>query len=209
MDLSALKFSKLHLAKWLRTVADSQSQSHRGTMKPLFINRACGVALALVMVPPLLSGCTPEDDSGTDAGSTGNDAGGGGGGGGASGADPGSEGGAAPTGGDSGIAGPAQCELTYLTTATTETCFNCMASECCAEMQACDQDEDCLFCIENLIDSSERCVDPQTFSVYPNRKNLDTCQTDRCVPPCGVDGGSACIPGDCGPFCTRYSNGCR
>ena len=102
-----------------------------------------------------------------------------------------------------------QCQLTNITSATTESCYNCMITRCCAEMQACDQDEDCVFCIDNPIDSSERCVDPSTFSVYPNRKNLGTCQTEKCVPPCGADGGSDCTPTDCAWYCPNHGSGCR
>lgn len=124
-------------------------------------------------------------------------------------------GGATDTGSTSGndvtneVQAIGQCQLTNITSATTESCYNCMITSCCPEMQACDQDEDCLFCIENPIDSSERCVDPNTFSVYPNRKNLDTCQTEKCVPPCGADGGSDCTPGDCAWYCPNSGSGCR
>lgn len=102
-----------------------------------------------------------------------------------------------------------QCELTHILSATTESCYNCMITRCCAQMQACDQDEDCVFCIDNPIDSSERCVDPSTFSVYPNRANLGACQTDECVPPCGADGGSSCSPSDCAWYCANHGSGCH
>lgn len=105
--------------------------------------------------------------------------------------------------------GAAACTLTNITSATTQSCYDCMRERCCAEMQACDNDPDCVFCIDNPIDSSERCVDPNTFMVYPNRRAIGACQTERCVPPCGASGGSRCVPGDCVPSCYNYSRNCR
>ncbi len=105
--------------------------------------------------------------------------------------------------------GAAACALANITSATTAACYDCMRERCCAEMQACDKDPDCLYCIDNPLDTSERCVDPSTFSVRPNRKNLDACQTDKCVPPCGAKGGSRCVPGDCVAACANYNSGCR
>ena len=90
-----------------------------------------------------------------------------------------------------------------------ESCFACMLTECCAEVQACDSDPDCVFCEDNPIDSSERCVDPRTFTVYPNRRAVADCQTERCVPPCGVDGGSSCTPGDCAASCFNFDRNCQ
>ncbi|MBK6463300.1 MAG: hypothetical protein IPF92_20180 [Myxococcales bacterium] len=118
-------------------------------------------------------------------------------------------GGGSPSPSTSGTSGAAACSLANITSATTAGCFDCMRERCCAEMQACDKDPDCLFCIDNPIDTSARCVDPATFSVYPNRKNLGTCQTDKCVPPCGVSGNTRCDPSDCPPSCANYSRGCR
>lgn len=105
--------------------------------------------------------------------------------------------------------GAAACALTNITSATTTACYDCMRERCCAEMQACDKDPDCLYCIENPTDTSARCVDPSTFSVHPNNKNLGACQNDKCVPPCGVPGGSSCSPSDCPPSCANYKSGCR
>lgn len=108
-----------------------------------------------------------------------------------------------------GSGAAAACTLANITSATTASCFDCMRERCCAQMQACDKDPDCLYCIENPVDTSARCVDPSTFSVYPNNKNLGTCQSDQCVPPCGVPGGSSCSPSDCPPSCANYKSGCR
>ncbi|MBK7197386.1 MAG: hypothetical protein IPH80_33460 [Myxococcales bacterium] len=97
---------------------------------------------------------------------TGPDPNSGGGGGG----DPGG-GGAAPTG--AGGLGSAACPLTTIGPSPgLEGCYDCMLEKCCAEVQACDGDPDCVYCTsaEGQIDSSERCVDPSTFSVYPNRR---------------------------------------
>lgn len=106
----------------------------------------------------------------------------------------------------------AVCPVTNFTPSPgLEGCFNCMAERCCADLQACDQDPDCVYCtsLEGRLDTSERCVDPSTFSVYPHRKAFGACQTEQCVSPCGATGGTDCTPSNCSPSCLRYSSGCR
>ena len=38
---------------------------------------------------------------------------------------------------------------------------------------------------------------------------IDECETDLCTPPCGLDGGSSCSPGDCGASCPNFGSGCQ
>ncbi len=104
------------------------------------------------------------------------------------------------------------CAVTSFTPSPgLEGCFNCMLERCCDELRACDSDPDCVYCTsaEGQLDTSERCVDPHTFSVYPNRRAFGACQVERCVSPCGAAGGSNCTPSNCAPSCARYSSGCR
>ena len=136
---------------------------------------------------------------------TGPDPNSGGGGGG----DPGG-GGAAPPG--AGGLGSAACPLTTIGPSPgLEGCYDCMLEKCCAEVQACDGDPDCVYCTsaEGQIDSSERCVDPSTFSVYPNRRGFADCQVNQCVSPCGAVGGANCTPQSCTPSCPNYGSGCH
>lgn len=124
---------------------------------------------------------------------------------------PTSTGGADSGGEDQGTADVATCTVTNFSPSPgLEGCFDCMMEKCCAEVQACDQDPDCVYCtsLEGRLDTTERCVDPSTFSVYPKRKAFGACQTDRCVSPCGAPGGTNCTPSHCTPSCPRHSSGC-
>ncbi len=107
--------------------------------------------------------------------------------------------------------GGATCMQTNFTPSVgLESCFDCMMQNCCAEVQACDTDPDCVYCTSaaGQIDSSERCVDPRTFMVYPNRRAFGQCQVDRCVSSCGATG-SNCTPSTCTRSCPGYARGCR
>jgi len=93
--------------------------------------------------------------------------------------------------------------------ATTQECFDCMREKCCAELQACDEDADCVYCAGHVTDSSDRCVDPNTFTIYARQDAMNRCQTALCVPPCGVPGSSGCSPSNCHASCPNFSSGCR
>ncbi len=113
---------------------------------------------------------------------------------------------------DAGDSVTPTCQVTNFTPSPgLEGCFNCMLQRCCEEMRACDGDPDCVYCTsaEGQLDTSERCVDPHTFSVYPNRRAFGACQVERCVSPCGAAGGSDCTPSNCASTCARYATGCR
>lgn len=91
-----------------------------------------------------------------------------------------------------------------------EGCFQCMQQRCCAELQACDGDDTCVHCSSTAGQTdTARCVDGTTFEYYPPSMALARCQTQNCVPPCGVSGGSTCTPGDCAATCSNFSVGCR
>jgi hypothetical protein len=84
-----------------------------------------------------------------------------------------------------------------------------MSEKCCAEMQACDQDPDCLYCMVTPTDTSERCVDQETFVV--RHSAWRDCQKDNCLSACGVGSNSfgPCSEGACSPSCSNYGDGCR
>lgn len=109
--------------------------------------------------------------------------------------------------GGSGGGGGA-CPLTAITSATTQECYDCMLEKCCAEMTACDQDADCVYCVGDPTDTSERCIDPNTFATYEKQTALNGCQRDLCVPPCGVPGGSGCSRSNCHSGCPNFATGC-
>ncbi len=122
-----------------------------------------------------------------------------------------------PTGGDPGggaVAAPTAggvCPVANFTPSPgLEGCFDCMMERCCAEVQACDRDPDCVYCTsaEGQIDSSARCVDQATFQVHPNRRAYADCQTNQCVTTCGATGHN-CTPSSCSRSCPDYATGCR
>lgn len=102
----------------------------------------------------------------------------------------------------------AACGVTKIEPVVGEpSCTTCMATKCCAELLACDGDELCLYCIDHKLDDPTRCVDEHTFEIYAPNKAIGTCQTDKCVPPCGAKGGSTCGPGSsCVAGCPGYPN---
>jgi hypothetical protein len=177
------------------------------------VGKRLGVALLWAGV--VCSACEASDDGGGDAGtggaSAGGSASGGGAGAGGSGAGGFASGGFAEGGFASGGAGGAvSCETENLVPAPgLEACFGCLQASCCEALATCDQDPDCVYCIDNPLDTSERCIDMSNFSVKPNRRALDECETDLCTPPCGLDGGSSCSPGDCGASCPNFGSGCQ
>lgn len=124
-----------------------------------------------------------------------------------------SKGPASSTTTDTGVAdtsgGGAECTTTVLVAGAIAECFRCMQEKCCVALQACDKDPDCPFCMANPVDTSARCVDPETFRVPPVREAFDTCQKEQCTPPCGVPGGGSCTPSDCPPSCPDYARGCK
>lgn len=122
---------------------------------------------------------------------------------------PGAPSGSATDGG--GAVTPMCSVVNFTPSPGLENCFDCMLERCCDAVRACDGDPDCVYCTsaEGQIDTSERCVDPHTFSVYPNRRAFGACQVDRCVSPCGAAGGANCTPSSCTPSCARYATGCR
>lgn len=102
----------------------------------------------------------------------------------------------------------ATCELTEIVPSPgLESCFECMSAMCCAQLQVCDATQRCLDCLADPLDT-EACVDPVTFQSYPEFADMVACQTQLCVPPCGIDGGSSCTPADCAPECSNYGSGC-
>ncbi len=104
--------------------------------------------------------------------------------------------------------GAASCELTNIIPSPgLEGCFDCMTAMCCMQLQLCDQTQRCIDCLADPLDT-EACVDPETFQSYPEYAGFASCQSQLCVPPCGLDGGSTCTAGDCAPECPNYESGC-
>lgn len=157
-----------------------------------------------------LGGCATEDDAGGDAGAGGSGAAGGSsaGGGGAGGL--GGLGGT-PAGGAS-AGGAVVCALVHITPSPgLDTCFDCMVRACCLPLQTCDGDERCLACLADPVNNTDACTEetPEAFQTYGPFADLATCQTERCVPPCGVSGDTTCTPGDCPPSCAGYASACE
>lgn len=91
-----------------------------------------------------------------------------------------------------------------------EACFQCMQTRCCGLLQACDGDETCVYCSSTAGQTdSARCVDSNTFAFYGPSTALATCQSQNCVPPCGIPGGGGCTPSNCPSTCSNFSSGCR
>jgi hypothetical protein len=113
--------------------------------------------------------------------------------------------------GGGGGGGGGSCGTTNLVASPNlEACFQCMQTRCCALLQACDGDAKCVYCSSTAGQTdTDRCIDGTTFTQYAPSAALTACQTQNCIPPCGIPGGGGCTPSNCVSTCSNFSTGCR
>ncbi len=101
---------------------------------------------------------------------------------------------------------PTCAQTTFEASAGFEECFACQDSNCCAELQACEADESCVYCAANPTDLA--CTDDTTFTYFPAHQALVDCATASCDLACSGKVPSNCVPGDCDATCVNYANSC-